>query len=74
MFVILVYAFCNAQSHALGLSPAWQGCCPDIPVIVTTGYGSPENERLARAKGAVAYIRKPFKFEELTGAISTFLK
>jgi len=47
---------------------------PDIPVIIITGYDSPENERLARAKGAAAYIRKPFKIEELTGAISTFLK
>jgi len=47
---------------------------PNIPVIITTGYDSPENERLARAKGAAAYIRKPFKIEELIGAISTFLK
>lgn len=47
---------------------------PDIPVIVSTGYGSPEKESLARAKGAAAYIRKPFTVEQLTGAISTFLK
>ena len=47
---------------------------PHIPVIILTGYGSLEKERLARAKGAAAYIRKPFKIEELTGAISTFLK
>ena len=47
---------------------------PHIPVIITTGYGSPDKERLALTKGAAAYVRKPFKFEELTGAISTFLK
>ena len=47
---------------------------PDIPVIITSGSASPENEMLARAMGAAAYIRKPFKFGELTGAISTFLK
>ena len=47
---------------------------PHIPVIITTGYDSPENERLALTKGAAAYIRKPFKVEELTGTISTFIK
>ncbi len=47
---------------------------PHIPVIILTGYGNIEKEKLARAKGAAAYIRKPFKLEELTGAISTFLK
>jgi len=47
---------------------------PHIPVIITTGYDGLENERLAQSKGAAAYIRKPFKIEELTGAISIFLK
>lgn len=47
---------------------------PDIPVIILSGYHSPEKSELARKKGAVAYLRKPFKIEELVRAVRSILK
>ncbi|MFZ7126796.1 MAG: response regulator [Desulfobacterales bacterium] len=38
---------------------------PDIPVIIITGYSTPEMKRLAREGGAVGYISKPFLIEDL---------
>lgn len=46
---------------------------PDIPVIIMTGYSTKEMEKLAREKGAVAYIQKPFMVEELASQIIEIL-
>ncbi|HHP7233718.1 MAG TPA: response regulator [Desulfobacterales bacterium] len=42
---------------------------PDIPVIVITGYSTPEMESMARSGGAVGYIAKPFMLETLAHQI-----
>jgi CheY-like chemotaxis protein len=47
---------------------------PDIPVIIITGYSTPEMERHARQGGAVGYIAKPFLIEKLTRQIMTTLR
>ena len=47
---------------------------PDIPVIIITGYSTPEMEQLARAGGAVGYISKPFLVENLARQIMTALR
>jgi CheY-like chemotaxis protein len=47
---------------------------PDIPVIIITGYGTPEMESLAREGGAVGYIAKPFMIEDLARKIVTALR
>jgi len=47
---------------------------PDIPVIIITGYSTPEMERLAREGGAVGYIAKPFLIENLARHIMTTLR
>ena len=47
---------------------------PDIPVIIITGYSTPEMERLARKGGAVGYIAKPFMLEDLARDIMTTLR
>jgi CheY-like chemotaxis protein len=47
---------------------------PDIPVIIITGYSTPEMERLAREGGAVGYIAKPFLIENLVRQIMTTLR
>ncbi len=47
---------------------------PDIPVIIITGYSTPEMERLAREGGAVGYIGKPFMIEDLARKILTTLR
>jgi CheY-like chemotaxis protein len=47
---------------------------PDIPVIIITGYSTPEMENLARKGGAVGYIAKPFLIENLARQIMTALR
>ena len=47
---------------------------PDIPVIIITGYSTPEMEQLAREGGAVGYIAKPFLIENLARQILTILR
>ena len=46
----------------------------DIPVIIITGYSTPEMENLAREGGAVGYIAKPFLIENLAHQIMTTLR
>jgi len=48
--------------------------CPDIPVIVMTGYSTTEMERLANEGGAVGYIAKPFKTGVLAELVLTWLR
>jgi len=47
---------------------------PEIPVIVITGYSTPEMERSAWEIGAVGYISKPFMINDLAERIITTLK
>jgi CheY-like chemotaxis protein len=47
---------------------------PDIPVIIITGYSTPEMERLARKGGAVAFVAKPFLIETLARQIVGMLR
>ena len=47
---------------------------PDIPVIIITGYSTPEMERLALEGGAVGYIAKPFLIENLARQIMATLR
>jgi DNA-binding response OmpR family regulator len=47
---------------------------PDIPVIIITGYSTPEMEQLARRGGAVDYIAKPFTVETLARQIIAMLR
>jgi len=47
---------------------------PDVPVIIITGYGTPETERMARAGGAEDYLEKPFMVAKLAGKVDQVLK
>ena len=47
---------------------------PDIPVIMMTAYSTPQMETLAREGGAVGYIAKPFKLENLAKKIMATLR
>ncbi len=47
---------------------------PDIPVIIITGYSTPEMKRLAQEGGAVGYISKPFLIEDLARQIMKTLR
>jgi CheY-like chemotaxis protein len=47
---------------------------PDIPVIIITGYSTPEMEKLAKEGGAVGYIAKPFMIDNLAKQILMTLR
>lgn len=47
---------------------------PEIPVIVITGYGTPQMKKLAQKSGAVGYIEKPFMIEDLAESILSHLR
>ncbi len=47
---------------------------PDIPVVVITGYSTPEMEKMAREGGAVSYIAKPFMLDSLARKIMGTLR
>ena len=47
---------------------------PDIPVIVITGFSTPEMEKMARKGGAVSYIAKPFMLDSLARKIMATLR
>jgi two-component system, NtrC family, response regulator GlrR len=38
---------------------------PGLPVVMTTGYATPEQEELVLAAGAAAFLAKPFDDSEL---------
>jgi FixJ family two-component response regulator len=42
---------------------------PDLPVIILTGHGDLSSAAEAMRHGAVGYLQKPVKMEQLTGAI-----
>ena len=47
---------------------------PDIPVIIITGYSTPEMERLAQEGGAVGYVEKPFMIDDLAKKVLATLR
>ena len=47
---------------------------PDVPVIIMTGYSTPQMEHLARQGGAIGYIAKPFMIEKLAHQILSTLR
>lgn len=47
---------------------------PEIPVIIITGYSTPEMKRLAKEGGAIGYISKPFLIEDLAQLVSDTLR
>ena len=47
---------------------------PDIPVIIITGYSTPEMERLAQEGGAVGYVEKPFMIDDLARKVMATLR
>jgi CheY-like chemotaxis protein len=47
---------------------------PDIPVLIITGFSTPELERLARQGGAVEFVAKPFPIDRLAGRITAMLQ
>lgn len=47
---------------------------PEIPVIIMSGFSTPETQMLARKRGAAGYLDKPFKIRYLAKIILTLLE
>jgi DNA-binding NtrC family response regulator len=57
----------------LDLLPGFRRVCPDSPVIMMTAFGDVPSYMEAVEKGATEYLFKPFRMEELKGAIAKAL-
>ncbi len=47
---------------------------PDLPVVIITGFGSPEIEEEFRKAGCSDFINKPFRAEELIDSINSIVQ
>jgi CheY-like chemotaxis protein len=47
---------------------------PGIPIVITSGYVTPENEEAANRLKVSAIIRKPNTVDELAGALDTIFR
>jgi len=48
--------------------------CPGMPVIVVSAYASDNTASESIAAGSIAYIKKPFKINEVLDAVTKALK
>lgn len=62
------------QMDGFGLLAHVMMSCPDVPVIVMTGYSTPQMETLSMGGGAIGYIEKPFSAQALARSILTALR
>ena len=51
-----------------------QTMAPGLPVLVTTGYASPEEKKLAMARGARKILEKPYRVNDLRNALAEVLR
>ncbi len=58
----------------LDLLPGFRRVCPDSQVILMTAFGDVPSYMEAVEKGAVEYLFKPFRMEELKAAIAKALR
>jgi len=58
----------------LDLLPGFRRVCPDSQVIMMTAFGDVPSYMEAVEKGAVEYLFKPFRMEELKAAIAKALR
>ncbi|MEH6404073.1 MAG: ATP-binding protein [Sneathiella sp.] len=73
MFDILItdQSMPHLQGHEL--VSAIRSIVPDLPIAVITGHNLVETEEKYRALDGVAYIRKPFRIQEIRSAINKLL-
>jgi DNA-binding NtrC family response regulator len=46
---------------------------PDLPVVLITGYATPDHAARAREAGAAAFLAKPFEARELVDCVRSVL-
>jgi DNA-binding NtrC family response regulator len=57
----------------LDLLPGFRRVCPQSPIIMMTAFGDVPSYMEAMEKGAVEFLFKPFRMEELKAAIAKAL-
>jgi len=62
-----------ADGDGMSLLQAVQEKCPEVPFIMMTAYGTVENAVTAMKRGAVDYILKPVRIDEIELAIERAL-
>lgn len=68
-FDVLVSDVRLERDNGLTLAGRLRDARPELAVVFITGYGSNELEAAARAMGARAFFRKPFRAAELAASI-----
>ncbi len=68
-FDALVTDLSMPRLTGLELSAALRKLRPDLPVVLTSGYLTPENEAEARRQGIGAVIAKPCSIDDLASAV-----
>jgi len=61
------------EQTGIDLIPRLKQRRPRLPVILITGYATPEQEELALAAGADGFLAKPFDDAELLATVRTAL-
>jgi len=57
------------KMDGIALLERMHGSDPQVPVIMITGYGSPEIEEECRKKGALGFLHKPFNVNALLNLV-----
>jgi DNA-binding NtrC family response regulator len=57
----------------LDLLPGFRRVCPQSPIVMMTAFGDVPSYMEAMEKGAVEFLFKPFRMEELKAAIEKIL-
>jgi YesN/AraC family two-component response regulator len=56
------------------LLPEIRRRCPDLKVLLTSGYSEAEAKRLCAAYGVTAFIQKPYTAKQVTQAVEELVK
>jgi len=68
-FDIIITDFAMPRMDGLEFLNLAQERCPEVPVIMITGYGTADTAMEAMAKGAFDYLPKPFSLDDLRATV-----
>jgi CheY-like chemotaxis protein len=73
-FDIVVTDHIMPDMSGIGLAKKLLEIRPDIPIVLTSGYGDEIDEHLCRAAGIREYAAKPFQMQSLSQLIDKLIK
>ncbi|MBN1268387.1 MAG: sigma-54-dependent Fis family transcriptional regulator [Kiritimatiellae bacterium] len=69
-FDIIITDYAMPRMDGIEFLRIAQEKCPDVPVIMITGYGTPDTAIEAMTLGAFDYLPKPFSLEDLRATVA----